>query len=134
MNTVSEMAQERNTLLAKQKTHELEILSEAQKIKEQSIKVGKYTLMAAGVAVVGYAVFRFVFLMLEGESEEENSGIHTAPNVPVKVAAQEDTPMVVKMIWNAIAAFLLSIAKQKLIEFIEKLQTNATDETPKAVS
>jgi hypothetical protein len=85
-------------------------------LKDLKFNVNKWTQVAiavGGALVVSYVVYR----MFRGGSDKIVKG---GSSKPVKIKTYSEESPIIRMIKENIATFLLSIAKQKLMEFLEK--------------
>jgi len=89
-------------------------------IKSNSEDVSKAVLIGGGVIFAGYLIYR----MLRSDSHDHEN-LDDKSVIVVNNSAQEST--IVKSIKNAIATFILAIAKQKLAEYLNKRENNNTD-------
>lgn len=141
MTTNTELEVKRNALVKLSKQYEEQINLEVESLKDKAIDMGKYALVAGGIAVAGYFVVKFIFNIVVSDDEEDEKPAQKIIHLPVEhgtslpyIREAKEQPLVVKLIMSAIATFLLSIAKQKLTQFLEKIYANEADKnsTPAA--
>ncbi|MFN0050078.1 MAG: hypothetical protein ACKVOU_13225 [Cytophagales bacterium] len=138
MNSNPEIVQKRKNLESQSKAYEQKITEEVDLLKDKAVDVGKYALVAGSMAVVGFILAKFVYNVVVGDEKDEEKN---SPNnhLPIEQPASlvpmykepKEQPLIVKMIMSAIATFLLSIAKQKLTQFIEQLYAKEADKDSK---
>lgn len=94
-------------------------------LKDLKINLNKWTQVAiavGGALVISYVVYR----MVKGGG---NKVVKGGGSKPVKIKTYTEESPIIRMIKENIATFLLSIAKQKLMEFLEQQKvTNAKPE------
>jgi hypothetical protein len=86
-------------------------------LKDLKLNLNKWTQVAivvGGALVVSYVVYR----MFSGGSDKVIKG--GGGSKPVKIKTYTEESPIIRMIKENIATFLLSIAKQKLMEFLEQ--------------
>ena len=81
-------------------------------------KVVKGAAIAAGALVVGYAVYAMLSRLTGSKSSDEKSGDNQAALVPVV----EKESVIATMIKTAIVSFLLGLAREQLVKYIEAYQ------------
>jgi hypothetical protein len=127
-NYISNKKQE---LIAKNKEFEQNIAVEIDSLKQNAINIGKGALVVGGVVLVGYVLVRTIFSFFSSDDtpqkEEKIIYLPSESSTPVPIQEEKDYPFVVKMIISAITSFLLAIAKQKLVEFIEYLNKDSAE-------
>ena len=85
-------------------------------LKDLRLNMNKWTQVAiavGGAVVVSYVVYR----MMRGKN---SNVVNEKSSKPVKIKTYTEDSPIIRMIKENIATFLLSIAKQKLMEFLEK--------------
>ncbi|HEY9048587.1 MAG TPA: hypothetical protein VIN08_21920 [Ohtaekwangia sp.] len=116
-------------LLKKSARHREELEEEVKLISERTQKVLTNALIIGGSLAVSYLLIRQLAGGSESKSRKRKVKIVKAVEAPeqvveTEVVSQAETPGIVSHIGNAIAgqamAFLLSIAKEKLTEFLEE--------------
>lgn len=115
----------------KQKTRELKDsftnqLNQLTTDTNQAIKVGA---IALGIAVGGYIVYR---LVSSGGGKKKKYREASEGNLPV--APEKSGFDIVDMIKSAIASFILSIARERIIQFIERINQKSDEATASADS
>lgn len=115
----------------KQKTRELKDsftnqLNQLTTDTNQAIKVGA---IALGVAIGGYIVYR---LVSSGGGKKKKYRESSEGSLPV--APERGGFDIVDMIKSAIATFILSIARERIIQFIERVNQKSDDATASADS
>jgi hypothetical protein len=105
-----------------------EIHSDFDNIKDQVIHYGKYAILIGGAFVVTYYLVGKIFGSDDdSDSEHKVIYIQSADKENQVYAAQNHSSGVYQAIMNHIAAFLFSIAKEKLLHFIEELDNSETN-------
>lgn len=105
-----------------------EINSNLVDIKDQVIHYGKYAILIGGAFVVTYYIVGKIFGSDDdAESKREVIYIQSPDKENQVYAAQNHSSGVYQAIMNHIAAFLFSIAKEKLLQFIEELDNSETN-------
>lgn len=129
MNINPEIEQRRNSLLKQSKEYEDKISNEVESIKGRAVDIGKYAIVAGGLGILGLILAKFVYNVVTGDKsivEESKPKIIHLPTenqasiVPI-FRPEKEQSLIFKLIMSAIATFILSIAKQKLTQFLEKL-------------
>lgn len=98
------------------------IENQIEAIKEKGINIGKTALIAGGIAFGGYIIFDLIF----GEKEKEfkKSKILKLNNLPEGKKIREN--WLVSSIKGYILAFILGIAKEKLLEALAEFKKDET--------
>jgi len=121
--------QEKAMLVKKSNMLEGSLDKDFDKVKEYVEEYGKNFLVIAGTLLATYTLLR-ILTRSSGEEEKSeakaiplNSEVYgSQPQQVIKVVKEESE--IVKQIKLSIALFLISIAKQKLQEFLEKKLEN----------
>ena len=88
----------------------------------------KGAAIVGGMIFVGYSIYKLFMEKEETEEVQENEGVLT----PVPVQDKSESS-VVRMIKESIALFLIGIAKQKIQEFLQNLESgHENGDTPAA--
>jgi len=137
MSNNHEIEEKRKILQLKNEEFEQKLSLEVVLLKNKAVDAGKYALIAACMAMVGVVIAKFVYTMIVGgESGEKTTDrksqiIHlpseNASFSPIYRGEPKEQSLIMKLIMSAIATFLLSIAKQKLTQFLEKIYAKEAD-------
>jgi len=106
----------------KHKSHELQetIVTQMQRLTADSNQILKASTLAVAIGVVGFLAYRMVTSRQKSsdagqEGKQQLSRISSA------------TSNVVEMIRNAMVSFLLSVLRERLISFIERVNQKSDD-------
>ncbi len=88
-------------------------------LKANAGNIGKNTLVIGGVLVVSYLIVR---ALAKDKKSAKSAATESGRYLPAPPARRES--MLVNMIKQQIALFLIAIAKQKITEVIEQLRKN----------
>lgn len=96
------------------------IENQIEKIKSQGVNIGKTALIVGGVAFAGYLLFD----LLTGSNKRaknKKSIVQFNPN-PISEKKKEKEPWIVSSIKGYILAFLIGIAREKIMEALAELK------------
>jgi hypothetical protein len=121
MNQAYDYDTEKATLVRKSSLLEESLGQDFESLKEYIDEYGKKALIIGGSLLAAYLIAR----LISGTSSHDEEIKYTSSAQPVVhvVKESEDSP-IVKQIKASIALFLISIAKQKLREFIATYNTS----------
>jgi len=142
MSNKPEIEEKRKALQLKSEEFGQNLTQEVDSLKHKAVDAGKYALVAAGLAVASLIVAKFIYTMIVGgdydeESTKSNSQIIHLPSdqqgsfAPLYRGEPKEQSLIMQLIMSAIATFILSIAKQKLTQFLEKIYAKEANKDSK---
>ena len=120
-NTVNEVSK-KDILLRKSENIYNRIENQLDEIKERSGTIAKTAIVVGGVLFVSYMIYKRF-------SRKSTSDSVELEGQKVRIAPIERESVIVRMIKEYIAMFLISIAKQKLQEVLKNLNLGESQDT-----
>jgi hypothetical protein len=100
-------------------------------IDNQITKIKENAAFGGAMALAGGIAFATVYWLTKSRSHKkekkllEPAEIAAASNLPVVVKPRKELHPVLQIFWESIAMFLLAIAKEKILEYLEKIEKKA---------
>lgn len=137
IGTEFDYSERKKELQSKKQQFQDEIDSELTGLKANAIHYGKYALIVGGAFVATYVVLGLLFPEEEKAKPNEKIIYIAAEGDEKKVVhTQQESTMspVAKAILTSISTFLISIAKEKLLAYLEQLKSNEGQEDTQPAS
>lgn len=112
---------DRETLNKKSASFKDAITTNFDEIKSNTDEISKAALIGGGIVLAGYIIYRLLRSEPKHLQNSDDKGV-----IVVNGGYQELA--IVRNIKNAIATFILAIAKQKLVEYLNKREENKTED------
>ena len=107
---------QKSALIQKSNTLKKAIEGDFDEIKEQSIEIGKKGLFVIGVLLIGFVAYK-ILSSKSKEVEVDNYGKDSTKIVYVNAGTSSS---IFNEIMKHIALFLLNIARQKIVEYLQQ--------------
>jgi hypothetical protein len=138
IGTEFDYSERKKELQNKKQQFQDDIDSELTGLKANAIHYGKYALIVGGAFVATYVVLGLLFPEEEEKEKTREKIIYVAAEGDDKqvVHTQHESTMspVAKAILTSISTFLISIAKEKLLAYLEQLKSNEGQEDTQPAS
>jgi len=135
-STELDYLEKKKELQEKNLQYQNELHSEFETLKSNAAHYGKYALIVGGAFVATYVIVGWLFSSDEDEQQQHKSHDKiiylpaTAEHANVATTQHESSmPPIAKAIMTSITTFLISIAKEKLLDYLAQLKKDDGKET-----
>lgn len=101
-----------------------------QDLKQDALHYGKYVAAVGGAFLVAYMVSNAIFGRKKKKEEPKIIYLQGDGEKTVMAVKEETVNPIVKMILSAIATFILSLLKQRLMQVLEEIKNNEFKNSP----
>ena len=117
--TVSKFDNQKIALIQRSNSLKKAIEGDFDELKEQSIEIGKNSLFVVGVLFLGFVAYK----ILSSKSKEVEVDYNGKESTKIVYVNAGTSSSIFNEVMKHIALFLLNIAKQKIVEYLQQIKS-----------